>query len=764
MINRLEIKQLISKLNKWLKNQFQFVKKINKLITPGKQAWNGAAAGICLLGFFFLIVLAASFALPAGWVYFFAIIIIFPIAFYLGVSLILLIFQKILKLPEPFLLISSVGFLLTMVSFGFINLPGAIVGALVFVFGGFFGAGVWTVIRGAWGRLHKTQRVVTLIGIVIGIVGISISAFWLLRLGQPFQAIDPVISSPNLPSIAPNMEDPSLQGDYPVSFLTYGRGTDKRRPEFADQVAIITDVVDGSDFINKWSRLRTMIWGMDATELPLNGRVWYPQGEGKFPLVLIVHGNHLAEDYSDPGYEYLCDLLASRGTICVSIDQNFINSSFVSNFLGFQRLENENDLRGWLLLEHLSAWHDFAVNPATPFNGIVDLENIGLIGHSRGGEAVAIASAFNNLPYYPENALKKFDFNFDIKSVVAIAPIDRQYQPSSQRIPIKNVNYLVLQGSHDMDVVSFDGYNVFTRASFDDGAFYFKSALHIGGANHGQFNSVWGNDDRGKPIIWLYNRNGLIDKQDQMKIAQVFISAFFEATLHGQWDYLPLFENYQFGLDWLPDTVYHNAYGDSNTVYLATFDEDIDLSTGTMTEVQLRGENLSTWNEDRVATKWGRMHSTSAVYLGWAEGDLTGTYTITYPADQIKLNSADQLKITVAQVGQNLNADGTPTPIDFSIKLADINQQQAVLTLSKITKLQPEMDIQIYKLGFLPNQPTSEIVFQTYLFNLADFLDLNMALDILQMNSISLEFDKTSSGTIALDNIGFRIHSESISE
>ncbi len=757
-------KQKFLKFEKWVKNQIQLVKKINKLSAPGKQAWIGAAVGIGFLGFLILFVLALSFALPAGWVYFLAIIIIFPLAFYLGISLIYLILQKILRLPETFLLISIVGFLLTMVSFGFFNLPGAIVGALVYIFGGFLGAGIWTIIRGAWSNLHKIKRAVTIIGLMIGIVGVGFSAFWLLRFGQPVQTIEPVLSSPNLPSIANNLENPSSRGNHPVAFLTYGSGKDIRRPEFSDQVGIVTEVVDGSVFVEKWSGLRTMIWGMDATELPLNGRVWYPLGEGTFPLVLIVHGNHLAEDYSDPGYAYLCELLASRGNICVSVDQNFINSSFVSNLLGFQGLENENDLRGWLLLEHLSVWHDFALNPETPFDGMVDLGNVGLIGHSRGGEAVAIAAAFNKLPYYPENARKEFDFNYHIKSVVAIAPVDRQYRPSNQQIPIENVNYLVLQGSHDMDVVSFDGYNAFTRASYDEDGFYFKSTLHIGGANHGQFNSVWGNDDRGKPIIWLYNRNHLIDKQDQMKIAQVYISAFFEATLHSQWDYLPIFENYQFGLDWLPETVYHNAYGDSNTVYLAEFDEDIDLSTGSLPEVYLHAENLSTWHEDRVATKWGRMHSTSAVYLSWTEDNPISTYTITFPEGEFSLDSPDQLIITVAQVGQNLDAEGNPTPIDFSINLADINKQQAILPLSKISLLQPEMDIKIYKLDFLPNQPTSEIVFQTHLFNLADFQEMNTAFDVSQINTISLVFDKTSSGSIAIDNIGFRFNSAPIND
>jgi hypothetical protein len=37
--------------------------------------------------------------------------------------------------------------------------------------------------------------------------------------------------------------------------------------------------------------IRKEYWGFDFTKLPVHGRVWYPDGAGPFPLVLIVHGN-----------------------------------------------------------------------------------------------------------------------------------------------------------------------------------------------------------------------------------------------------------------------------------------------------------------------------------------------------------------------------------------------------------------------------------------------------------------------------------------
>ena len=92
----------------------------------------------------------------------------------------------------------------------------------------------------------------------------------------------------------------------------------------------------------------------------------------------IVHGNHNPQDFSDPGYGYLGELLASRGFILVSVDENFINGG----------LRGENDGRAWLLLKHLEAWKQWNDCAGSPFYHKVDMSNIALMGHSRGGEAV----------------------------------------------------------------------------------------------------------------------------------------------------------------------------------------------------------------------------------------------------------------------------------------------------------------------------------------------------------------------------------------
>src|SRR5947209_20409347 len=91
---------------------------------------------------------------------------------------------------------------------------------------------------------------------------------------------------------APN---PGEKGTFAVRTLYYGSGTDKRRAEFRDSVTIKTRTVDASPFVSTEpdnAKNREKDWGFGFNKFPINGRVWYPDGAGPFPLVLIVHGNH----------------------------------------------------------------------------------------------------------------------------------------------------------------------------------------------------------------------------------------------------------------------------------------------------------------------------------------------------------------------------------------------------------------------------------------------------------------------------------------
>ena len=82
------------------------------------------------------------------------------------------------------------------------------------------------------------------------------------------------------------------------------------------------------------------------------------------------------------------------------------------------------DARAIVLLWHLQLWREWNQTPDHPFFGKVDMSNIALAGHSRGGEAVTIAKKYNTEKHNGSDP--DLDFGFSIKSLYAIAPVDGQ--------------------------------------------------------------------------------------------------------------------------------------------------------------------------------------------------------------------------------------------------------------------------------------------------------------------------------------------------
>ena len=589
---------------------------------------------------------------------------------------------------------------------------------------------------------------------------------------------------------APN---PAATGSYQVRTFFYGSGTDKRRAQFRDSVTIKTKTVDASSFVSMTPELakdRKDYWGFDAKQFPVNGRVWYPEGTGPFPLVLVVHGNHNMKDFSDPGYQYLGEHLASRGFILVSVDENFLNGA----------MRNENDARGWMLLKHLEAWRGFNDSIPGPLRGKVDMQNIGIMGHSRGGEAVGHAAAFNRLARYPDDAKVKFNFNFAIKAVVAIAPVDAQYKPAGQFTPVENVNYLVIHGSHDGDVSTFNGLRQYQRIRFTDGKPWFKSAWYVYRANHGQWNTVWGNKDAGPRSGRFLDLRGLISQEDQRQFGKVVIGAFLEATLHNRREYLPMFRDHRVAGGWLPKTMYITRFQENGYKTLASYEEDVDVTTGGP-GVALMGDSLSTWKEDAINFRSSGTSpmNNNAVWLGWnrhiAGDDTTklgmpASYSITLsdsiagaarldPHASLYLSLAptndkpgpraaprDTTKKSDSTKGRARQAPKKPEPkkagkdtttIDFTVELVDANNVTARLPITRFGV--PRRPLETHILRRENREKVSfanpfELVLQTYVMPLSEFTREFPTFAPEKLRRIRLVFDRALAGTIILDDVG----------
>lgn len=606
-------------------------------------------------------------------------------------------------------------------------------------------------------RRWKKAVVVTLIA--AGIWGIWFLFAWSLSEGLATHLIAHENGAGKV-TAAPELLTLGEHGAVQARYLRYG-------PHAEGHFKTATvDVTPFTSYRTPWrGRLRERFLRHDLEHAPIAGRVWYPEGAGPFPLILVVHGNHVMEEASDPGYDYLGEHFASRGYITVSVDQNFLNSSWSGN------LKDENDARAWVVLKHLELWRKWQHDAGHPFAGKVDLGRIALIGHSRGGEAVAVAAAFNRLKHYPDDATQTFDFNFDIRAVIAIAPVDGQYEPAGKQTPLTDVNYLVVHGAHDADVNQFVGARQWRRVQFTGDAYRFKASLYIYRANHGQFNRVWGAFDTGMPFSLTLNRAPLLAAEEQQHIARVAFTAFLEAALHNRTDYLVLFRDGRVASAVLPDDYYITRFMDSTATVVADFEEDLDATTTSADGGAIVTRHLATWREQMAPFRKNGDKDDSVVYVGWkpdAKRAAPPAFEVQLPPDfavDARLNNDAYLTFAVAQAdekpGKNDEDDDHEIPDkkgrDFTVVLIDDAGREAAIPLSRWQPVPPILPVRVSKLW---NEAALygkrwEPALQTFELPLHRLVEANPALSIADLRTVRFVFDRSPSGVLMFDDIGF---------
>jgi len=745
-------------------------------LTPSMTAWRGATVGVYLLVAILLFAFFASyfvqdftfqklpgFVVPIGILFFIGALVVLAIKL-IGCMSNRYRFALIAFSPIIVFVVSTSG-MWQSIGLGF---------ALILI-ASLIGAGV-AVMRSD-GFKPRQQRA-TIAVLSFGILGLIAGLY---AIFSDKDSYNPLLDDYVLADRTLDLPNPGLPGDHKVLTLTYASGEDKRRAEYGAGANLISRSVDGSKLIDNWDGLggwlRTSYWGFDASELPLQARVWYPEGEGPFPLVLIVHGNHSMEDFSDPGYGYLGELLASRGIILASVDENFVNfsfSGFADMFKMETGLEEENDARGWLLLEHLAQWRDWNLEPGHHFYNKVDIDRVALIGHSRGGEAVGIAASFNSLERYPDDASQKFDFGFNLRGVIAIAPVDGQYQPRDNGTPVRDVNYFTIHGSMDGDVQSFMGMSQYSRVTFsDDAERRFKASLYVIGANHGQFNTTWENLDTGIFNAWALNLDGIMDGEAQRDVARVYFSAFMEVVLRDRVEYQPIFSDARYAANWLPSTFYISQYESSAQQPIADYEEDIDPATTTLVGGRIETEHLSKWHETRVTLKYDELDTHAGVYAWDPEfDDETAVIRFVLPPDWSGTGPGAVLSASMSEAGVDTLPDDweeddaaddaadadsedeeDQEPLDWTIELVDRKGQSASLPLSHDEVLYPLVQAVPRRASFLDANDPEEILFRRFALPIDDFVAANPSFDPASLASINFIFDRAEKGAIIVDDL-----------
>lgn len=746
-------------------------KAVKAALTPPDTAWAGAAIAVCILGAVVTVfLLTTGFLQDFTWQKMPAYVVMVGASMLAGFA-VLLAAALVMKVPVPYRFALALFAPLIFLSVFPGGMPNSLIAGVILIL-------LFSLIGGAFASLQRggfsfPYQKIAFSALAVGVLGLIGGAY---AIFSDKDLANPALAGYTLENRTLDLPNPGLPGDYEVLTLTYGSGKDLRRPEFGEDVDIVARRVDGSKLIDNWDGLsgwlRSSYWGFGVRELPLQARVWYPDGDGPFPVVLIVHGNHSMEDFSDPGYAYLGELMASRGVIFASVDENFINgtaSSRVELFADRPGLREENDARGWLLLEHLALWRDWNGEEGHPFEGKVDTERFALIGHSRGGEAVGIAAAFNALDRYPDDASVDFDFGFNLRGVIAIAPVYGQYEPRERPTPVRDVNYFTIHGDMDGDVQSFEGIGQYSRVGFSGDDFRFRSSLFVVGANHGQFNTTWENLDTGLFRAWALDLDGIMDGEDQRDVARVYFSAFLEIVFYDEVGYLPIFRDARYAADWLPDTFFINQYADIHDAVVTDFEEDIDPATMSIPGGRIETRNLSRWFETGNALKFDEM-DTHGMVLAWDDrfSDETAAVEFVLPSPM----RGDTLVASISAFDTSTLPDDweedeetpddeaapdedEPEPLDWTVTLTDAGGQTASLLLSSDSGLYPLINAIPRRAGFLDSTEPTEVLYRRFEWPMSLFEFANPEFDASQVARIGFVFDQSPKGAIIVDDILF---------
>ncbi len=558
------------------------------------------------------------------------------------------------------------------------------------------------------------------------------------------------------------LADPGAPGPLPVASLRYGSGLPAWRPEYGPGTALSTETIDLSDLVELGPvarPARRAALGYDLDTVPRNAIVWYPsEGDGPFPLLLIAHGNANLYVASEDGYAWLGEHLASHGLVVVSIDAAAFNALPVVG-----GLRDENHARALLMLAHLDLWRGWEAD-AEPALPRVDLDRIALAGHSRGGEAAALAAELDRIGRLPADALtplsERVGGPHDVRAVIALAPSDGQYRLGDRPTTLVGVDYLVLHGGFDADVSSFVGERQFERADPTEGGF--KAAVYLHHANHGQFNDAWGRYDQPRPLAPLLRTAAIMPVAEQQRAGAALIGAFVRASLLGESGYRELLRDPRRGADWLPETAFVTRYDDGSGIPLLGGD-GVDPNVGSLPGSRVTAEGLALWRVDDPGFRAGVARDAAAVTLGWSQGTSADapSYRLRLPMPLLDLatDPLDTLLTLEVARGRGPLPDGvaTPTgPLDASLVLRDEAGTEAVLLLSSAQGVPPHLPTVVTRLGpfeAVRYRPDAYPLFQRVDLPLAAFLAANPALDLEQVYELALVFDQVPEGVLALRSL-----------
>ncbi|MCL2588496.1 MAG: stalk domain-containing protein [Oscillospiraceae bacterium] len=264
-------------------------------------------------------------------------------------------------------------------------------------------------------------------------------------------------------------------------------------------------------------------WAGRPHAAPLAGVIAVPDTPGPHPLVVVLHGNALggfdedihARVYS--GFGYLVQQLAAEGYVAVSINVSIDYSiDYGESHWGsyayavfeqhLERLEQANDGQD----------ADHGVDLA----GMIDFDELHIIGHSRGGELADI--------FVRRDQAAGID---RIRSIIRLAPTVLPYWEDDDA-PHPDIPVGIILPEFDGDVQFLDGQAVFDEVMAEARNQSILSLVFLRGANHNWFNSFITTDDAAR--FDSFAENYRLTRAEQEHFLAHYAAAFLAMTSGGR--------------------------------------------------------------------------------------------------------------------------------------------------------------------------------------------------------------------------------------
>jgi len=493
------------------------------------------------------------------------------------------------------------------------------------------------------------------------------------------------------------------------------------------------------------------LWNDGSGSGNVEGRVYWPDScdgdtapdsELQLPLVLLMHGD--GHQFTD--YHYLVRHLAFNGFIVATINNSGSNAERAAQaktFLDF--LRDHWQYKDW-----------------------VDEDNVGLIGHSRGGEAALTVARLN----------ADLNWGYDVNAIVSLAPTDNQ-EGGGVHESIEGSHseaFLGIYGTHDEDVTGYcmsgglpgcgaplvsargSAFSLYDRAGGEGSTEPFplydavvdKALVYIEGANHNGWRETCGG----------FPPPGVLSCNTHKELAKGYTNAFLRWHLRNQDVYERYFNgDFRLPIANIEDIDVHKSYSKGYDRRVVDNFEQPGFLTNTIGGLNVKEVSVtiekdgSTWDYDPTSP-----HDTRSATISWGAGGFLPFIRMGIP-DNGTFNGGryrdvtryDYLSLRAGQLhGSVHNTPGQDK--DFYVRLRDSSGGVSPLVqVSDYARLVYPDLVQVIKF----NQPllVTSSPMKTVRIPMCRF----GGVDLQNVSSVEFLFSVTgsASGELFLDNVEF---------